>query len=49
MFFRQINHVIRTYIFDQFGKKDIETIFDKIGFFTDLELGIDVNEFILKQ
>jgi hypothetical protein len=36
-----------TYIFDQFEKKELETKLDKIKFFSDVEVGISMKDFVL--
>jgi hypothetical protein len=36
-----------TYLFDEFNKEQIEEVFDKIKFFSDLELGISMEDMIL--
>jgi len=35
-----------TYLFDEFEKADLETIFDKIKMFTDVEMGMSMEEMI---
>jgi len=38
-----------TYLFDEFNKEKLENIFDKIKFFSDLELGISMSDMILEH
>ena len=38
-----------TYVYDEFDKKQLEKVFDKTGYFSNLELGIDVNHFVLHE
>lgn len=36
-----------TYIFDEYSKNQLENQLDKIKFFSDLELGISMSDFVL--
>ena len=38
-----------TYIFDEYNKNELETMLDKIKFFTDLELGVTMEDFVLEE
>lgn len=38
-----------TYMFDEFTKDHMESLFDKIKFFTDVEIGLTMEEMILNQ
>lgn len=38
-----------TYIFDEYSKSELETMLDKIKFFSDLELGITMTDFVLQE
>lgn len=38
-----------TYIFDEYDKKTLEDKLDKVNFFSDLELGINVDDFINRE
>jgi len=37
-----------TYLFDEYQQSEIENIFDKIKFFTDVELGLSMEHMILE-
>jgi len=38
-----------TYMFDEYKKDELESQLDKIKFFSDLELGITMSDFILEE
>jgi hypothetical protein len=38
-----------TYIFDEYNKNELETMLDKIKFFSDLELGVTMSDFVLQE
>lgn len=38
-----------TYLFDEFTKDNLENIFDKVKFFSDLELGLTMSDMILEH
>lgn len=43
------HHPSHTYLFDEYDKDKLETILDKVKFFTDIQLGITMNDFVLTQ
>ena len=38
-----------TYIFDDYGKEELENVLDKIKFFSDVELGLSMEDMILEH
>lgn len=38
-----------TYLFDEYEKKDLDSLFDRIKFFTDVEVGVTMEQFILEH
>jgi hypothetical protein len=36
-------------MYDEYSKEDIETLLDKIKFFTDVELGLKMSDFVLQE
>jgi hypothetical protein len=38
-----------TYIYDEFNKEELENVFDKVKFFSDLEVGLSMNDMILEH
>ena len=36
-----------TYLYDNYSKEQLEAQLDKIKFFTDIELGLSMNDFVL--
>jgi hypothetical protein len=40
---------IHTYIYDDYSKSELETLFDKIKFFSDTELGLTMEDMVLEH
>jgi hypothetical protein len=40
---------VHTYIFDEYSKEQLEESLDKIKFFNDVEMGMTMSDFVLKE